>query len=104
MNKQIEEMANVICESCGIEHCAFLNKGKLCPQVLKDAKALYDMDYRKQIEGEWIYRFSLEGDKFYDCSVCGRQVIINVLCNQERDASDFYPYCHCGAKMKGESK
>lgn len=53
--------------------------------------------------GEWIYDFSLDGDDFYLCSVCGRQEVLNGLC-AERSPAIHYPYCHCGAKMDGERK
>lgn len=90
MNKQIEGMANVICESCGIDHCAFTRRDKLCPQVLKDAKALYDMNYRKQTDGEWLKYPHNSG--IY-CSLCKHK-------RRYRDINDaFCP--NCGAKMKG---
>lgn len=64
------------------------------------ANKIYDAGYRKQSEGEWIYKFTLDGDKFYECSVCGRQEVVNCLC-KERNLAEDRPYCHCGAKMKG---
>ena len=67
------------------------------------AKKLFEDGYSKQSEGEWKFDFTLEGDDFYECSVCGRQEVINVLC-KERNPAEHYPYCHCGAKMKGESE
>jgi hypothetical protein len=64
------------------------------------AEMLYNAGYRKQSGGEWIFEFTLDGDDFYKCSVCGRQEVINGLC-KERNPVEHYPYCHCGAKMKG---
>lgn len=64
------------------------------------ANAIINNGYRKQSEGEWIFDFTLDGDDFYKCSVCGRQEVLNELCN-ERNPAKHYPYCHCGAKMKG---
>lgn len=63
-------------------------------------EGLLNANYRKQIEGEWVYKFTLDGDRFYECSVCGRQEVANCLC-KERNLADDRPYCHCGAKMKG---
>ena len=93
--REIEEMVKTIstCE-CNCLNCKVCYSWKLC-------EALYNAGYRKQSEGEWKYQFTLDGDRFYECSVCGRQVVINCLCNKKRNASEFYPYCHCGAKMKG---
>ena len=51
--------------------------------------------------GEWIWAFSLDGDDFFNCSVCGSQVTLNGLCAR-RNPSKHFPYCHCGAKMDGE--
>ena len=111
MKEQIEEMIERVrkvtddCQNCNLyaERLCDYNCD-VCETIQLACEALYNAGYRKQKEGEWIYKFTLDGDKFYECSVCGRQAIINSLCNQERNASEFYPYCHCGAKMKGESK
>lgn len=53
--------------------------------------------------GEWIFDFTLNGDDFYKCSVCGRQEVLNGLCN-DRNITTHLPYCHCGAKMDGERR
>ena len=52
--------------------------------------------------GKWIsdlqsYGYG-KGD--YHCSICGRGIH---LCRPQEQLTD-YPYCHCGAKMEGESK
>ena len=52
------------------------------------AKALYDVGYRKQSEGEWIYVHTYMRGR---CSICNHQM-----------QYDNQPYCaNCGAKMKG---
>lgn len=66
------------------------------------ASMLIEKGWRKRIEGEWVYKFTLDGDIFYECSVCGRQEVVNCLC-KERNLADDRPYCHCGARMKGEN-
>jgi hypothetical protein len=84
--KQIEEMASIIYRSgLSFKH---------------QAERLYEAGYRKQSEGEWIYDFTLDDDDFYVCSVCGRREVVNGLCS-ERNPAIHYPYCNCGAKMKG---
>lgn len=55
------------------------------------------LDYEPVRYGEWIYDFTLAGDKFYRCSVCGRQE--NII--EKEDINEHCPYCHCGAKMDG---
>ena len=53
--------------------------------------------------GKWIWKFNLDGDDFYECSICDRQEVINGLC-REKNPSEHFPYRHCGAKMDGELK
>ena len=51
-------------------------------------------------KGKWIKRDSYDRrDNFYSCSICGR--IINVICGAHLED---YPFCHCGADMRGEEK
>lgn len=51
-------------------------------------------------KGNWIKRNSYDRrDNFYACSECGR--IINIICNAHLED---YPYCHCGADMRGETE
>lgn len=53
--------------------------------------------------GEWIWQFNLDGDDFFECSICGRQEVINELC-RDKNPTEHYPFCHCGAKMDAERK
>lgn len=90
--KQIEEMASVLCDNCaGNESpCRIAKSGKMCGVVQREAEALYNAGYRKQSEGEWI---DVE-DTFlyrYKCSLCG-EIKLGKMTN-------FCP--NCGAKMKG---
>ena len=50
-----------------------------------------EVDQRPQ--GEWIVLVDEDNIKTCKCSICGRMA----------DIVDFnnYPFCHCGAKMKG---
>lgn len=48
-------------------------------------------------QGEWIKNKGRDlRDNFYTCSICGRT--INVICGE---TLANYPYCHCGADMRG---
>lgn len=50
--KQIEEMAKIMCEDCAdYGDCKF---DGVCNAVLESADTLYRAGYRKQKEGEWI--------------------------------------------------
>ena len=49
-------------------------------------------------KGEWI-EISLISHS-YKCSVCGR-LLVNITDGKDNVARN-YPYCHCGADMRGE--
>lgn len=75
--KQIEELTNEL---------VFTNNYGTCNAV---ANYLVNKGYRKQSEGEWIWK-SNGYMKYLHCSCCGKQ--------EEWETS----YCpNCGAKMKG---
>lgn len=52
------------------------------------------------VHGRWVFDFSLGDYSFYKCSVCGRQE--DLLDKENPD--EYFPYCHCGAKMDLERK
>ena len=58
-------------------------------------KALEEPERKK---GEWI-EISLISHS-YKCSVCGR-LLVNITDGKNNVAKN-YPYCHCGADMRGE--
>lgn len=77
--KQIEEMANAVNER--IHETV---------SMTKVYEALYDADYRKQREGEWIENKKVCSSPY--CSMCGA-------------IADKSPYCpHCGAHMRKEDE
>lgn len=61
------------------------------------AKGLYEQDYRKQSEGEWVDQYQGKYDnQLYKCSECGETAF--------HDETRWFltHYCpNCGAKMKG---
>ena len=48
--------------------------------------------------GEWIEISSI--NHTYKCSECGR-LLVNIT-DGRNNVSKHYPYCHCGADMRGE--
>ena len=84
--KQIEEIARIICKSTSNEgNCGKCGFNKQCSKF-KDATNLYNAGYRKQSVGEWE-QYGLRNPQ---CSLCHKY-------NIEKSN-----YCsHCGAKMKG---
>ena len=79
MNKQIEEMADIITRT----------DPKSWAKAI--ATSLYNAGYRKQSEGEWIKR----NHSCY-CSVCGGE---HGFAFTTGSAHNYCP--KCGAKMKG---
>lgn len=68
-------------ETCQREDCAFY-------------LAIKALEERPQ--GEWIKEDNGKTTDVYRCSICGRSIM---LC-KNADLSK-YPFCHCGAEMKG---
>ena len=58
--------------------------------------------------GEWIKEESKSLEGMYRCSVCGRRVEdltddLRIHAGLEDSTiADIYPFCHCGADMRGE--
>ena len=55
-------------------------------------------DWFLVVHGRWeqVQRWATKAK--YRCSVCGREIMSAVKVNIEK-----YPYCHCGAKMRGDN-
>ena len=59
--------------------------------------------YEERPQGEWVMqRHDLDGC-FYTCSNCGRMIRIPLFIDDPEDNETLadYPFCHCGAEMKG---
>ena len=52
----------------------------------------------ERIKGHWVEIAS--SNHTYKCSVCGR-LLVNITDGKNNVAKN-YPYCHCGADMRGE--
>lgn len=59
-----------------------------------------DPDYPERIKGHWVEIAS--SNHTYKCSVCGR-LLVNITDGKNNVAKN-YPYCHCGADMRGEEE
>ena len=65
----------------------------------------------KQSEGEWIIKSEIykllddvDEELFVECSICQRRFNVPYELDDEKIfkyAREHYPYCNCGAKMKG---
>ena len=63
-------------------------------EILKDLPSAQP----ERIKGHWI-EITLSNHT-YKCSVCGR-LLVNITDGKNNVAKN-YPYCHCGADMRGE--
>lgn len=99
-NMAIEEIARIICgNDRDCRDCGHNSAVRECG-CLFYAKRIYEQDYRKQSEGEWI-----KTETNYTCSKCNFNVI---SWSGEYDGYEFergislMKFCpNCGAKMKG---
>ena len=107
MKEQIEEMAKDLqethdyegCEAWHCSGCQYEEYGEnyFCSSI-KQAEKMTAKGYSKRKVGEWIFKFDLDNYIFYECSVCGRQESLLA----KESTAEYFPYCHCGARMKGE--
>lgn len=70
--------------------CRFLQDCETCEEKLRP-------------QGEWIELKTnppLLNHKFYICSLCNREIDVML----PEDSLEDYPYCHCGADMRGGGK
>ncbi len=64
----------------------------------EDCKSiLWDIPSADRPQGEWIDIGTISHS--YKCSVCGRTLFHTTV--GKNHVAEYYPYCHCGARMKG---
>ena len=115
MKQQITELQKDLCNIpsiCNVEtytDCKAKDGG--CPKCRSIARDLYNAGYRKQSEGEWqivseIYKLidDVDEELYVECPFCKRRFPVPYEFDDEKIfeyAREHYPYCNCGAKMKG---
>ena len=97
-NKQIEEMAKVI-EGAITETVQYKYAPANSIEARLEAEALYNADYRKERQGEWIDKPTGAYGRMQSwCSACGKHSGIGGI-----ESNRHKPFCpNCGARMKGE--
>lgn len=88
-DKQIEEMASILCPQYNNGKCVVYGKCEDNCSFREDYKRLYNAGYRKQKEARW--KGAGMGD--YYCSIC---------CSTYSGGDEFNFCPNCGAHMKGE--
>lgn len=76
---------------------------------LVDCDGCWDIKNKADVQevkhGNWIFKGVHISGFAFKCSVCGRYMFANEeQCNTTKDLIKNFPFCHCGAKMKGEKK
>ena len=83
--KQIEEMAKVICSSIDCKNCVHRFEIRKCG-AMRYAEELYNAGYRKPIESKWMkrgnarhcpnckYIYYSNGEEWRFCSCCGAKM------------------------------
>ena len=65
------------------------------------AKAIINgKPYEERPQGEWI-KDGIGGIGSYRCSLCGRVICTSITNNKPYED---YPFCHCGADMRGKAE
>ena len=77
-----------------------MGKGQTYPLLIQMFNDLPSAE-PKRIKGRWIEMLSYMNHT-YKCSECGR-LLVNVT-DGKNNVSKHYPYCHCGADMRGEEE
>lgn len=96
----------------------YIDRGEAM-NLLNEAQVEYDENYKglglaKKIisdmkpvkperpKGKWLSELSLYGERKdkYECSICHRTIKVDPLHESLCD----YPFCHCGADMRGVSE
>lgn len=96
-DEQINNFATELCEICRSRHkCA--TEGP-CTMAYIVAEGLHDVDYRKQIEAEWI-----PIDRYLENFKCW--AVIGYTCsNCKTEVQEYTNYCaYCGARMEVRDK
>ena len=62
-------------------------------------RAIRLLPYEERSQGRWVFKDLHNGKIWYECSICGRKIHVR----DKVQLSDF-PFCHCGADMRGEEE
>ena len=86
------------------DYCELNDEGKTAFRMAITALELFGNSEQlpsaqpERKKGEWLELTN--GNHTYVCSVCGR-MLVNIT-DGKNNVAKHYPYCHCGADMRGE--
>ena len=111
--KQIEDFENDLRE-CHTEFSVSDDSMDIYTDYKITAQNMIGKGWSKQSEGEWIIKSEIykliddvDEELFVECSICQRRFNVPYELDDEKIfkyAREHYPYCNCGAKMKGGAK
>ena len=87
-----EDAIRAVCKGCREEFKECAHHWS-CPKL----NELASVPSADRPQGEWISIGTISHS--YKCSVCGRTLFHTTV--GKSHVAKNYPYCHCGAKMKG---
>lgn len=70
--------------------------------VIDMLECCHEVEARPVVHGRWLFVTKGQHTSVYVCSKCNRAV--TVVCDEdirEEKLAKDYPYCHCGADMRG---
>ena len=85
-----EEVLKILCEKCPVYNCASGCNSYRSIEKMSSVQS-------QRPKGEWKL-ISMGLTYKYQCSLCGRTISTTPMFLAD------YPFCHCGAKMKGEEE
>lgn len=94
MNDTIRREAVIVTIAVMYERCDTGDIADYRDMLLESVGTLPSAD---RPQGQWIDIGTFSHS--YKCSVCGR-TLFNITVGKNHVAK-YYPYCHCGARMKG---
>lgn len=93
-SEAINWIINISADIGKAEHCDLWHY----EQALSEIRDMLESTQPERKQGHWIAITSWNNT--YKCSVCGR-LLVNITDGKNKVAKN-YPYCHCGADMRGE--
>ena len=95
-------MSDLISRQAAIDAAQDWYEGLICGSFKGLEKRLRALPSAQpeRIKGHWVEIAS--SNHTYKCSVCGR-LLVNITDGKNNVARN-YPYCHCGADMRGEQE
>lgn len=103
--KDIEERYCLPCKEAGKDHNGCKCRACWVDDMLGEVIDAPAADVAPVMHGRWKLLHKGDWNSVFVCSVCGRREVIveSEAYNSALKMPKKYPYCHCGARMDGDS-